>query len=326
MSDVLSEVRRAEDLLHSLNLQWFGETGITPESVQARAEASAERFAIQIEGAPAWRPGLVSVPTSGRASVGVPPTPFSVTAAAVAVREAVDGFVPDPKTSRLARLRMCVGAAARAVEALKVKVEQVRTIMVTLTYRGTNADWEPRHVSDFLKRCRAWAARVDIPFRYVWVAELQKRGVIHYHVAIWAPPGVHFPKPDEAGWWPHGMTRIETARHAVAYLMKYLTKGNEATQGGFPKGARVHGRGGLGGQFRAVIRWLSLPAFIQARASVDDRWQRVKGGGWASPEGEWFPSEFERVQLGPDWGLRRVHNHGRPFEVAGPWSRLCSSS
>jgi Protein of unknown function (DUF3296). len=30
---------------------------------------------------------------------------------------------------------------------------------------------------------------------YVWVAELQKRGALHYHVLLWLPRGLTLPNP-----------------------------------------------------------------------------------------------------------------------------------
>lgn len=169
---------------------------------------------------------------------------------------------------------------------------------------------------------RKWCGRKGIACRYVWVAELQKRGVIHYHVALWVPRGFVLPKPDKQGWWPHGMTRIEVARAAVPYLLKYLSKGMGDTIGSFPKGSRIYGVGGLEHALRRARRWLGLPAFVQARSDSYDDWRRAVGGGWISPAGEHFPSEFARVWLGVAYGVMRVLNHGRPFVASGPFSWL----
>lgn len=264
--------------------------------------------------------GLVSLPTSDtRCS---PSVPFGLLAGAQAARQLLNAFRPDPCASKLSRLRRSIGAAARCIETFRA--EAMQTVMVTLTYRGGNEAWNPRHISEFLKTAREWCRRREIAFRYVWVAELQKRGVIHYHVALWLPAAVRLPKPDECGWWPHGMTRIELARRVVPYLCKYLSKGNDAARGSLPYGARSHGRGGLGEQFRALIRWLALPAFIQAQASVSEStsWRRAKGGGWTDPEGTIWPSEFTRAWVADGWSLVKVHDHGRPFPVDGPYSRV----
>lgn len=299
-----------------------------PPISEAQREADAERWAIEFEPRRDARPaGLVSLPTSATrtlsnvpgATRAVPPVPFSVRAGTRAVQEALGVFVPDPARAKLARLRRSVGASARCHGAHEVIYPKV--VMVTLTYRGGNEAWQAKHVTEFVKRVREWLARRHLAMRYVWVAELQKRGVIHYHVALWLPEATVLPKPDEQGWWPHGMTRIETARHAVGYLMKYLSKGNEAACGSLPLGARSHGRGGLGERFREMLRWLSLPAFIKARASVADRWDRCKGGGWVEcATGEIWGSEWQRVHVGNGWSMERVADHGRPFVVDGAFN------
>jgi hypothetical protein len=294
----------------------------------ALREACAERDAIRAEGVAAGAAvGLVSIPTSGRSHARASVHPFRVLAQTAAVAEAVGGFEPDPEASRFARLRMKVGAAARWMLGHPVGVERVW--LVTLTYAGTNADWQPRHVSDAIKAHRAWCREQGHPCRYVWVAELQKRGVIHYHLAIWLPAGVVCPKWDACGWWPHGMTNRVEAQHAVGYLMSYLSKGDKATRDGLPKGARAHGRGGLG-EGRAFMRWLSYPTWIQERAQWWERWSRSEGGGWEAPSGERFRSEFARTWIGHAWHLVRVCAHdrlglarptvGESWPNVGPWS------
>lgn len=256
--------------------------------------------------------GLVSVPTSQNRS-------FDLIALEARVP---DAFVPDKELSRLARLRRAVGFAARGHLVSEKGRRTDQCLMVTLTYAGDNSDWSPKHVSAFMDHVRKWCGRKGIACRYVWVAELQKRGVIHYHVALWVPRGFTLPKPDKQGWWCHGMTRIEVARAAVPYLLKYLSKGMGDTLGSFPKGSRIYGVGGLEHALRRARRWLGLPAFVQARSDTQDDWKRATGGGWIAPTGEHFASEFARVWLGVAYGVQRVINHGRPFVAAGPFSWL----
>lgn len=273
-------------------------------------------------------PGLVSVLTSGtrhfhpvRGRSG-----RIAQAAAETLGSDLCAFQPDPDASRIARLRRAVGFSGR-VHCADAPAS-ARCVMVTLTYAGTNADWQPRHVSEFISRVRKWLGRRGVDFRYVWVAELQKRGVIHYHIALWLPPGVDLPKPDQCGWWPHGMTRIEVARNAVGYLMKYLSKGGKAEEHRLPLGARCYGIGGLGDYMRAARRWLSLPGFIQCRADVNQSrdWRRAPGGGWCDPDGEVWASEFRRTYIGGRAQLQRVLSY-LPVTVcgvapSGVWSAL----
>lgn len=190
--------------------------------------------------------------------------------------------------------------------------------MLTLTYRSCD-EWSPRHVADLLQHVRKWLDREHgSKLAYVWVAELQKRGALHYHLALWLPHGVQIPKPDAQGWWPHGSTNVKAARKAVPYLLKYMSKGMDFQ--GFPKGARLYGSGGVEHAMRRARRWLGLPAFVRSRADIHDDWRPAKGGGWSAPEGHVVPSEFERAWVGDRWCCRQVIDYGRPFEASGPFT------
>ncbi len=114
--------------------------------------------------------------------------------------------------------------------------------MVTATYRP-EAEWDAKHVTRLINNIRDYLRRRGHPMRYIWVLELQKRGAPHYHLMIELPAGLTLPKPDKRGWWAHGSTRIEWARHVLGYLAKYISKGTADDE--FPKGARISGCGGL---------------------------------------------------------------------------------
>lgn len=255
-------------------------------------------------------PGLVSVPTSQN-------SPRAADAAAL--RDELSAFVPRVHEGRLARMRRSVGFAARAHLCSRRGFRPDKVVMVTLTYRDGD-DWRPKHVSVLLDHIRHWCKAKGIQCRYVWVAELQTRGAIHYHLALWIPLLETLPKADDAGWWPHGYTRTEQARAAVPYLMKYLSKGSGAQR--LPDGARMHGVGGLDHSMRRAARWLRLPGFVQARSDIFDEWRPQPGGGWSGPDGALWPSEFKRAWLGDGYGLMRVHRHGRPFHPDGPFTWL----
>jgi hypothetical protein len=204
--------------------------------------------------------------------------------------------------------------------------------MVTLTYRpGVN--WSPKHVSAALLKARDWCRTKRIPFRYVWIAEMQDgkrradgvgRDVIHYHVALWLPHGVRCPHFDARGWWPYGMTQSQQARGAVGYLMHYLKKDKDLST--MPKGARSYGVGGLDLAMRRARRWLGLPAFVQGNSSIWDDWRRAAGGGWIAPSGALYPSEFQRCKVGGIDALRRIHRHPVAIDAAGPFSWMTDAS
>lgn len=177
-------------------------------------------------------------------------------------------FDPDiVQKRRVKRLRSHVWACGHLHNLGTPKGFRENVWFVTLTYRGLQ-DWRPRHVSDCLKAVRRWCQKRGVPFRYVWVAELQKRGALHYHLAIWLPKRIQLPKFDKQGWWPHGMTQRVIARNGVGYLMKYLSKITPAHR--FPKGVRIHGSGGLVQQARDICSWLNLPSWCKQQYGVGE--------------------------------------------------------
>ena len=68
----------------------------------------------------------------------------------------------------------------------KPGVKQAAGSMQTLTYKGDNRQWRPEHISRYLDALRRWHYNRtgSKTVRYAWVAELQARGVIHYHVIV----------------------------------------------------------------------------------------------------------------------------------------------
>ena len=151
---------------------------------------------------------------------------------------------------------------------------------VTLTYRGV-ADWRADHVSRAVQRFRDWCRAVGVPCRYTWVAELQVRGAVHYHLLAWLPVGVQMPFWDKrasarrAAFWPHGMSNTEVAKSGVCYLMKYLSKLGDQTR--FPKGLRLYGVGGLSRDGRSVRAWFNLPQWAKGAFGVGDLVRKACG-------------------------------------------------
>lgn len=168
---------------------------------------------------------------------------------------------------RISRLRRTVWACGNLQRLSAPRGHRENVWFVTLTYRGVN-DWQPRHLSNCLKVARRWCQKQRVRFRYVWVAELQKRGAIHYHLAIWLPKRIQLPKFDKNGWWPHGMTQRVVAKNPVGYLMKYLSKIGPLQA--FPKGARIHGFGGLNQDARSICSWLNLPTWCKQTFGVGE--------------------------------------------------------
>ena len=209
--------------------------------------------------------------------------------------------------TRQARVRKASRTLLTSSRLIAETVGPLVPVMVTLTYRP-GVEWEPRHVSGFLKCVREWARRCQCGvFAYVWCAELQRRGAVHYHCLMWFPDNVTLPKPDTRGWWPHGFTSIERARNAVGYVAKYASK--VATKmGDFPRGLRLQGSGGLGERARCQRRWCMAA-----------KWVRDKVLGRDEPKGwqHWPGVDLRKVSLGNGQGGYLCRDTGELYVC--PW-------
>lgn len=201
-------------------------------------------------------------------------------------------FLVDPKANKLKRCKFATLTSARLHMA---EVPGWTATFVGVTYAPGNA-YKPRHITDFVKRLRAWCHKHSIDCRYLWVAEMQKRGAIHYHMLVFHPKRLSFPKPDKSGMWPHGSSNRRTGvRHAVAYMAKYMSKGDFAA---FPKGARTYGSGGLKGTAKLEMRWWKLPTWVRQVVGMDDPTKRVVGGFRVHSTGEVLPCPYEVIFKG----------------------------
>lgn len=146
----------------------------------------------------------------------------------------------DSDRARLDRLRKRVTAWARAINDLKHKLPGVQLVGVCLTYRPGD-EWQPDDVKTFMKRLTDKYAKNLLA--YAWVAEMQTRGAVHYHVCLVLMPGTldetaSLPHFDATGDWPHGWTTIQWLQNASGkYLMEYAQKGNQKR--GFPPHLRL---------------------------------------------------------------------------------------
>jgi len=203
-------------------------------------------------------------------------------------------------------------------------------VMSTLTVRDGYV-WKPRHVSDYIRAVRAWF-KDRCPgqrLRYVWVAEIQDgkrredgqgRGAIHYHAIFFLPEGVRMPHADRKGWWPHGSTNTVVSTSPIAYLVSYAKKVDSKNVGGFPRGCRISGVGGLDAAQRAIRRWVLWPAYVQGNASVNDRFRPAAGGGYRNDQtGELLLAEFAPTGGGFQ-SFIRIRTTPRALDACGPFS------
>lgn len=226
----------------------------------------------------------------------------------------------DQQLMRLRRLKKNILSAAR-FHTKEATAHRGKPLMVTLTYRD-DVDWSGDQMSRYINAVKQWQIRTlkqlgrpAQPLRYVWVYEHTKRDRPHYHVLFWIPKGLTMPKADKRGWWPHGLTRTEWARHAVGYISKYASKG---TEGHIPKGVRLYGVGGLSAKSRLFRAWWNLPVGVRTWGEPAAMWRRSPGGGWVCRRsGEWRESQY-RVIL----SLGRVFVSRRPQPMPSPFDEL----
>lgn len=243
----------------------------------------SSRFAGQ---ASAASPGLVSSKTS------VPDTLVSFAPSALAER-------------RISRLKKAVWASGHLHAIAERGRRPAVCWFVTLTYAG-ESDWRAQHIAKAIRWFRKWCKSQRVPCRYTWVAELQSRGAVHYHLLAWLPPGLRMPHWDRdrgrKTWWPHGMSNTQPAKAGVGYLMKYLSKLGELHR--FPKGLRLYGIGGLCEHGRKVRVWLNLPEWVKLSHGVGDVLRRA-GKLVLSATGEVLDSPWS-AQLVPHGVLVRL--------------------
>ena len=160
--------------------------------------------------------------------------------------------------SRIRRLRRLKGRLYGWLRLVSALLNNYYSVCVTLTY-APDQRWCGRDVSAFIKRVRDYYRYRGWRLVYFWVAELQERGAVHYHVILFVPKGHILPKPDQQGWWRKGFTNIMSVRSFASYLAKYLQKVESDGKGiWFPKGLRIYGYGGMDYFERGMYRvgWL----------------------------------------------------------------------
>ena len=147
----------------------------------------------------------------------------------------LDRTPEDRALSRIKRMRKAVWCGTMGLRDL-TDTQGGSLCMFTLTYKGVK-DWRPRDMSDFVR----WLRRKDV-VHYLWVAELQERGAVHYHVLAILPPGQKWVKPSpENGGWHKGFTWVTPDIKYPWYVLKYIQKGTKNGEWRrWPKGVRLY--------------------------------------------------------------------------------------
>jgi hypothetical protein len=149
----------------------------------------------------------------------------------------------DSFKNRLWRLRTALHSWVDIVESINSKGKTFDKKMITLTYAKAE-DWQPKQITRYTKFLRRFLG--DSLYSYAWVAELQERGAIHYHIVVYVESGVKVPHPDKPVGhknfiaWSHGLSNVKTCKKP-AYLVSYLGKEKQKDFHKFPLGARAYG-------------------------------------------------------------------------------------
>lgn len=179
------------------------------------------------------------------------------------------GIVVDMYKKRLELMRSRIFSWARIMTEV-CKNPGLRKVMIGMTYKNAD-DYKPGHFHQYLKKIKQMLGENLIGF--AWVAELQMRGAIHYHLMLAVKKGTRIPKPDESGMWPWGSSNICTAR-SYFYICSYLGKEYQKDLDKYPKSARMYGasmRGNL--DLQKVFREFS--GLDRSKIPADQKWRFV---------------------------------------------------
>lgn len=315
----------ASELLSHESLTPAGGVFIGASPVRPHFDGRATRFD-KLDEAEAVLSALVSARGEAAGLVSVSTTCKEVSSA---FQWAENCLQIDQAQARVTRLRKGLGVGAKRLHNQGPRNQSMW--MLTLTY-APGRDWAAEHISRYLDALRVWhySRTGSRSLRYAWVAELQKRGAVHYHVVVWLAAGLTPPKPDTA-WkhpkkgfqppmWRHGMSNRLKAVAPVAYLMKYVSKADSKSIGGFPRGARIFGLGGLDQVGRDCKRWVLWPAYVQGNCAAGEPVKPRKGGGYLHhDDGRIFLPEYAPTGGGYR-SFIRVRTVPRLVDASGPFS------
>lgn len=143
--------------------------------------------------------------------------------------------IVDLDARRKWEMRQRLTAWANVMTAFR-ESKKTRMVMLLLTYEKVE-DYEPGHIRLFIKNLKQ-RLEADL-LAFAWVAELQARGAVHYHIVLIVNPGTNIPLPDKSGMWKYGISGIHTAR-TPWYILKYTGKEKQKDFARYPRYCRVY--------------------------------------------------------------------------------------
>ena len=150
-------------------------------------------------------------------------------------RESGRWIMIDQFQKRLKKMQMRIAAWSGLVEEYR-RDKKLRMIMITLTYKRVE-DYNQGDIRKYVKALKRKYEKKIIA--WAWVAEIQERGAVHYHMLLVIPKGTHFEYPDKSGMWKHGDSSVITAKTPY-YLVKYTGKKYQKDLSKYPRGCRLY--------------------------------------------------------------------------------------
>lgn len=142
-----------------------------------------------------------------------------------------------------------------------------------LSYRP-GRDYEAGDIREYIRKLRRHC-KVNL-IGYVWIAEIQKRGAVHYHVWELVRAGTRLPLPE--AWWPWGYTHVKTAKD-LNYVFMDMYKATQKR--GYPKDIRIYGMY-IRKEYRVgAWKWRNYPGWVQTEGELKHNGEvpeRVNGG------------------------------------------------
>jgi hypothetical protein len=167
------------------------------------------------------------------------------------------------------------------------EIAEIRAYKIGLSYKPSKS-WKEKDITEYIKNVKDYLG-VDNLIAYAWVAEMQRRGEVHYHLEmITNVKGKKIPMPDKKGHWRNGSSnREEIAYVEVGYLSSdYMRKKEQKSN--YPKGIRIHNTWLNGKYFGEVEYWalrsVSYPEWLVEKINyaglINPIIKRAKGGGF----------------------------------------------
>lgn len=210
-------------------------------------------------------------------------------------------FTVDTRTSRAMRLWSAIISWGLDLDL----PPDAWVLHITLTFKNGDREEASGAIRSFLDTLKKSFRSIK---KYFWVAELQRRGVIHYHLVV---TGVYFIPIDYIREiWRHGHVFIRRwrLRKVFEYLMKYFRKLKKRYQTDYVRFSKLykHFRIFSSNRVRDVVakvmkfpKWLR--EWIWEKGGIP---RRYPGVGWVFPDGEVVKSPWRIVWVdrGDDGG------------------------